>query len=63
MFCFILVYKSEDAVAKYFMDLPSEIIEMGILVYLNAKEVQAFGMTGNARFKHIADNVVERRRE
>jgi len=44
-----------------FIDLPNEIIEKHLLVYLSLKDVYSFGMTGNKRFKEVARDVIESR--
>ena len=42
-------------------DLPTEVIEKHVLVYLCNKDVESFGMTENIRFKKIADTVLSKR--
>ena len=46
---------------KSIIDLPNEIIENHLLVYLSLKDVYSFGMTGNKRLNEVAINVIERR--
>ena len=53
--------KSSKSENKQIMDLPNELIEKYVLVYLSSKDVQSVGMAGNARFKKVAENVLKRR--
>jgi hypothetical protein len=43
------------------IDLPNEIIEKHLLVYLSLKDVHSFGMAGNKRFRELACDVLESR--
>ena len=47
--------------AKSIIDLPNEIIEKLLTVYLSSNDVCSFGMTGVKHFKQIAENVLENR--
>ena len=42
-------------------DLPNEIIENFLMIYLSPNDVFSFGMTGTKRFKEIADITLEKR--
>ena len=53
--------KSSKSESKQIMDLPNELIEKYVLVYLSSKDVQSVGKAGNARFKKVAENVLKRR--
>ena len=48
-----------------FAALPNEIIEKSLLIYLSSTDIQSlvksFGITGNHRFKAIADRVLKTR--
>ena len=46
---------------KSITDLPTELIEKCLLVYLSNNDVDSFGMTGDNRFKQISSNVLEKR--
>ena len=46
---------------KSIIDLPNEIIEKFLMVYLSSNDVCSFGMTGVKYFKQIAENVLENR--
>ena len=44
-------------------DLPNEVIQKNIMKYLSNYDIRSFGMTGNKRFKVIADDELEKRRK
>ena len=48
---------------KSLENLPNEIIIKNVLVHLSSKDVLSFGMTGNDRFKELAENVIKKRRK
>ena len=53
----VLLYMNETSIT----DLPSEILEKSLLIYLSCTDVKSFGMTGHRRFKAIADRVLRAR--
>ena len=48
---------------KSIKDVPNEVIQKNIMVYLSNYDVKSFGMTGSKRFKVIADDELEKRRK
>jgi hypothetical protein len=44
-------------------DLPNEVIDKCILVCLSFKDLRSFGRIGIERFKQMAEDVIEKRRE
>ena len=42
-------------------DLPNEVIEKFVLIYLSSKDVDSFGLTGSQRFKRIANSCLQKR--
>jgi hypothetical protein len=48
---------------KSITDLPNEIIQKFIMVHLASTDVHSFSMTGVKRFKQIAEDELEKRRE
>ena len=46
---------------KSIIDLPNEVIEKFLMVFLSSNDVCSFGMTGIKRFKEIAEAVLEKR--
>ena len=48
---------------KSLENLPNEIIIKNVLVHLSSKDVLSFGMTGNYRFKELAEKVIKKRRK
>ena len=56
-----MTLKKEDMVVKSILDLPNEVIEMSLMVYLPLDDVYSFGMTGIKRFAQIADAIGEKR--
>ena len=51
----------EDVNAKSIIDLPTEVIEKYLLIYLSNSDVGSFGNTGNKRFQQIANLVLRKR--
>ena len=60
-FLFNVVLKQEDMCKKSITDLPTEVIEKNLLVYLSYKDVDSFSSTGDNRFKHISNRVLKNR--
>ena len=56
-----IVHKPEDMCEKSITDLPTEVIEKNLLVYLSYKDVDSFSSTGDNRFKHISNRVLKNR--
>ena len=52
-----------DMEVKSITDLPNEIIQKFIMVHLASTDVHSFSMTGVKRFKQIAEDELEKRRE
>ena len=48
---------------KSIIDLPNEVIETFLTIYLSSNDVRSFGMIGNKRFKQMANDVLEKRRK
>ena len=48
---------------KSITDLPNEVIDKCVMVYLSVNDVRSFGSIGIERFKQMAYNVIEKRRE
>ena len=48
---------------KSITDLPNEVIDKCVMVYLSVNDVRSFGSIGIERFRHMADNIIEKRRE
>ena len=48
---------------KSINDVPNEVIQKIVMKYLSNNDVRSFGMTGNKRFKVIADDELEKRRK
>ena len=48
---------------KYFIDIPNEVIEKSIMVYLSVNDLRSFGRIGIERIKQMAEDVIEKRRE
>ena len=46
---------------KSISDLPNEVIEKFLMIYLSNNDVIAIGMTGIKRFKDLAHAVLEKR--
>ena len=46
---------------KSITDLPNEVIEKCIMVYLSFNDLRSFGSIGIERFKQMAENVIEKR--
>ena len=46
---------------KSLMDLPTEVIEKNLLVYLVNNDIRSFSKTGNKRFEQISKAVLEKR--
>ena len=49
--------------AKSFIDIPNEVIEKSIMVYLSVNDLRSFGRIGIERIKQMAEDVIEKRRE
>ena len=49
--------------AEFINDVPNEVIQKNIMVYLSYDDVRSFSMTGRKRFKVIADDELEKRRK
>ena len=49
--------------AKCFTDIPNEVIEKFIMVYLSVNDLRSFGCVGIERVKEMAENVFEKRRK
>ena len=45
---------------KSLVDLPNEVIEKYLLVYLSNSDIRAFSKTGNKRFERISERVLEK---
>ena len=48
---------------KSITDLPNEVIEKCFMVYLSVNDLNSFGRIGIERFKQMAEDVIEKRRE
>jgi hypothetical protein len=46
---------------KSIIDLPNEVIEKMLRIYLSSTDVFSFGITGAKRFKDLADAVLKKR--
>ena len=46
-----------------FTDVPNEVIEKSLMVYLSLNDLRSFSRIGIERFKQMAENVIEKRRE
>ena len=57
--------KSRNTTAddKSITDIPIEVIEKCFMVYLSVNDLRSFGTIGNERFKQMAEDVIEKRRE
>ena len=51
------------AEVKFITDLPNEVIDKCVMVYLSDDDVRSFGSIGIERFKQMAENLLEKRRE
>ena len=49
--------------SKSIVDLPNQVIEGILFVFLSRKDIKAFGMTGNKRFKEIAEEALRKMRK
>ena len=56
-------YRKITAKKKSITDLPNEVIEKSIMVFLTFNDLRAFGGIGIERFKQMAEDVIEKRRE
>ncbi len=56
-------YRKIEREVKSIMDVPNEVIEKSVMVYLSNNDVCSFGRTGIKRLKEIAENVLEKRSE
>ena len=54
-------FKEYGAKVKSITDLPNEVIEKYIMIYLSSNDVCSFGMTGINRFKIITESVLQKR--
>ena len=46
---------------KSITNLPAEVIDKYLFVYLSSKDVRSFGMTGYPLFKHISNDTLRKR--
>jgi hypothetical protein len=46
-----------------FTNIPNEVIEKSLMVYLSCNDLRIFGRIGIERFKQMAENVIDKRRE
>ena len=46
---------------KSITDVPNEVIQKYIMMYLTSNDVCSFGRTGVKRFKEVAEDVLEKR--
>ena len=56
-----MALKQEDLCKRSITDLPTEVIEKNLLVYLSYKDVDSFSSTGDIPFKQICNRVLKNR--
>ena len=49
--------------AKTITDLPNEVIDKSIMVYLSVNDLRSFARIGIERFKKLAEDLIEKRSE
>ena len=55
--------RETESEVKSIYDVPNEVIQRNIMKYLSNDDIMSFRTTGNKRFKAIADDELEKRRE